>query len=118
MEKTISAIATPQGAGGIGIIRISGDRALSVADAVFHAVSKAKLSELPGMRALYGTVVRVLSSMRLWRLSFARRTPIRQKMSSSCSVMAVRLFYAACLRALMKAGRRLRSAANLRNAPF
>lgn len=57
MEKTISAIATPQGAGGIGIIRISGDRALSVADAVFHAVSKAKLSELPGMRALYGTVV-------------------------------------------------------------
>ena len=57
MEKTISAIATPQGAGGIGIIRISGDRALSVADAVFHAVSKAKLSELPGMRALYGTVI-------------------------------------------------------------
>ena len=41
MEKTISAIATPQGAGGIGIIRISGDRALSVADAGFHAEGKA-----------------------------------------------------------------------------
>ena len=33
--KTIVAISTPIGAGGIGIVRISGKDALKIADAVF-----------------------------------------------------------------------------------
>ena len=36
-NQTIAAVATPMGRGGIGIIRISGDHALHVAEAVFKA---------------------------------------------------------------------------------
>lgn len=36
MNHTIAAIATPQAAGGIGVIRISGPKALQIADAVFR----------------------------------------------------------------------------------
>jgi len=35
-EDTIAAIATPAGQGGIGIIRVSGKEAISVADAVLR----------------------------------------------------------------------------------
>ncbi len=35
MDKTIAAISTPAGRGGISVIRISGENAVSVADAVF-----------------------------------------------------------------------------------
>ena len=34
-NSTIAAIATPGGRGGIGIIKISGSRALSIAEAIF-----------------------------------------------------------------------------------
>ncbi len=54
--QTIAAIATPQSAGGIGIIRISGENALSVADSIFMPVGEKKPGELPGYRALYGRV--------------------------------------------------------------
>ncbi len=36
-NQTIAAVATPVGSGGIGIIRISGDRALPIAETVFRA---------------------------------------------------------------------------------
>ena len=39
-EETIAAIATPIGTGGIGIIRVSGDRAMEVAEALFHPLGK------------------------------------------------------------------------------
>lgn len=39
LNHTIAAIATPQAAGGIGVIRISGPKALQIADAVFQAAS-------------------------------------------------------------------------------
>ena len=42
-ENTIAAISTAQGLGGIGVIRISGDDALGIADKVFKAVSGKKL---------------------------------------------------------------------------
>lgn len=35
-NDTISAISTPPGIGGIGIIRISGERAVEIADSIFH----------------------------------------------------------------------------------
>ena len=34
-EDTIAAISTPYGTGGIGIIRISGDRAFEIAKTIF-----------------------------------------------------------------------------------
>ena len=35
--ETIAAIATPHAAGGISVIRISGDQAFAVADRIFHS---------------------------------------------------------------------------------
>ncbi len=56
MSKTIAAISTPSGDGGIGVIRISGDDAISVADKVFMATSGKKLDSMKGYTAAYGTV--------------------------------------------------------------
>ena len=55
-EKTIAAISTPLGEGGIGVIRISGDDALSVADKCFKSFSGETLSSLDGYRAAYGNI--------------------------------------------------------------
>ncbi len=55
-ERTIAAIATPLGDGGISVIRISGDEAVSVADKCFAAYSGKRLSELAGYQAAYGRV--------------------------------------------------------------
>lgn len=54
--STIAAISTGQAAGGIGIVRISGENALFVADRIFKTVSGLKLNELRGYRAALGTV--------------------------------------------------------------
>ena len=54
--STIAAISTGQAAGGIGIVRISGENALNVADRIFKSVSGLKLNELSGYRAALGTV--------------------------------------------------------------
>lgn len=54
--STIAAIATGQAAGGIGIVRISGENALSVADRIFQTVSGLKLNALKGYRAAFGSV--------------------------------------------------------------
>ena len=44
-NRTIAAISTPLGEGGIGIIRISGDDALKIADEIFKSKSGKKTSE-------------------------------------------------------------------------
>ncbi len=54
--STIAAISTGQAAGGIGIVRISGENALSVADSMFQSVSGIVLKKLSGYRAALGTV--------------------------------------------------------------
>ncbi len=56
MNHTIAAIATPQAAGGIGVIRISGPGAIEIADAVFDAASGQTLTESKGYRAHFGRV--------------------------------------------------------------
>ena len=56
-ERTIAAIATPLGEGGIGVIRISGDNAISIADKCFKAFSGVKLSSLKGYEAAYGNLL-------------------------------------------------------------
>ena len=51
---TIAAIATPHAAGGISVIRISGDSAVSVAQTCFRSVTGKSLSEMPGYTCAYG----------------------------------------------------------------
>ena len=54
---TIAAIATPQAAGGIGIVRISGTDAVAVAEKIFAPVRRVKLTASKGYRAYFGKVV-------------------------------------------------------------
>ncbi|MGZ8858510.1 MAG: tRNA uridine-5-carboxymethylaminomethyl(34) synthesis GTPase MnmE, partial [Candidatus Aminicenantales bacterium] len=42
LEDTIIAIATPPGFGGLGIVRISGRKALQVAGRIFEPKAKSK----------------------------------------------------------------------------
>lgn len=56
---TIAAISTPHGEGGIGVIRISGKDAITVADKVFYALSGKKLKDVEGYTALYGKAKRI-----------------------------------------------------------
>ena len=56
-ERTVAAISTPLGEGGIGVIRISGDDAIAVAERCFKSFSGEKLSELGGYSAAYGEVL-------------------------------------------------------------
>lgn len=54
--STIAAISTGQATGGIGIVRISGENALNVADRIFKTVSGIKLEKLKGYTASFGKV--------------------------------------------------------------
>ncbi len=55
-DKTITAIATARGQAGIGVIRVSGDEAVQIADRVFKSASGKKVKDLSGYSALYGRV--------------------------------------------------------------
>ena len=55
-EKTVAAISTPKGQGGIAIVRISGEEAIAVADKCFVSASGRKIAELSGYSALFGKV--------------------------------------------------------------
>lgn len=52
----IAAISTAQGQGGIGVIRISGEEAVTVADRVFICASGKRLADLKGYNAAFGYV--------------------------------------------------------------
>ncbi len=52
--STIAAISTGRAPGGIGVIRISGENAISVADSIFSSFNGKKLDEISGYSALYG----------------------------------------------------------------
>ncbi len=56
MSSTIAAISTPQAAGGIGIIRISGDEAISIAQKVFKPISGKSVESMKGYQAAFGAV--------------------------------------------------------------
>ena len=49
---TIAAVSTPRGKGGVAVIRISGENAIAVGEAVFSR----KLSEIEPNRAVYGKI--------------------------------------------------------------
>ena len=55
-QDTICGVSTPPGEGGIGIIRISGNRAIEIASMVFKARSAKKLEDLASHALLYGQV--------------------------------------------------------------
>ena len=57
MEKTIAAVATGNAAGGLGVIRISGEKAIDIADTVFKPQDGSSLSNLKGYRAKFGSIV-------------------------------------------------------------
>lgn len=56
MSKTIAAISTPRAAGGISVIRISGDAAIEIAEKVFFPISDKKLSKHAGYTAAFGDI--------------------------------------------------------------
>ena len=56
-ERTIAAVSTPAGEGGIAVIRISGKDAVSIAEKSFRSFSGKPLSSLKGYSALYGEIV-------------------------------------------------------------
>ncbi|MDT3700056.1 MAG: tRNA uridine-5-carboxymethylaminomethyl(34) synthesis GTPase MnmE [Thermincola sp.] len=56
-EDTIAAIATPIGAAGIGIVRISGKDALTIAEKVFQSKNKKRLLEIRHYTMIYGHII-------------------------------------------------------------
>ena len=56
-NQTIAAISTPFGKGGIAVIRISGEKAVEIADRMFFPVSGKKLAEANPNTAVYGKIV-------------------------------------------------------------
>lgn len=55
--STIAAVSTGMAAGGIGIVRISGENAIQIADSIFSSVSGKKIADISGYSALYGKAV-------------------------------------------------------------
>lgn len=53
---TVAAISTPNAAGGIGIVRVSGEDAISITQKIFTSVSGKRLSEMKGYTAAFGNV--------------------------------------------------------------
>lgn len=58
LDDTIAAVSTPVGEGGIGIVRLSGRKALSIADRIFVSKNGAKPSECKTYTVHYGHVAR------------------------------------------------------------
>jgi len=58
LNDTIAAISTPVGEGGIGIVRISGNNALSIADTIFLHKGKKKPSEFKSYTIHYGWIAK------------------------------------------------------------
>jgi tRNA modification GTPase len=56
MFETIAAVSTPSGKGGVSLIRISGEDAVSVASAIFRPMTGAPLTERESRRAIFGTI--------------------------------------------------------------
>ena len=57
IDDTIAAIATAPGEGGIGIIRISGEKSLQVAESIFRSVTGKLIKDYNTRTLIYGTVV-------------------------------------------------------------
>lgn len=56
MFDTISAISTPRGEGGIGIVRMSGDEAILILGKIFRPISGKKVEDLKNFSINYGHI--------------------------------------------------------------
>ena len=56
-NKTIAAISTAQGEGGVGVIRISGEDSAVIADRVFKNINSKKLAEMKGYTSAFGKII-------------------------------------------------------------
>lgn len=54
---TVCAVSTPPAAGGISVIRISGEKAIDIAAAIFHPFGGEKVVDMKGHTCVYGKVV-------------------------------------------------------------
>lgn len=63
--STIAAISTPQGKGGVALIRISGPEANAVGDRIFKRINGKTVSESPARTALFGEIVDPLNGHRI-----------------------------------------------------
>ena len=59
LEETIVATSTPVGEGGIGIVRISGPKALEIADSIFVSKDGKKTSDYETYTVHYGYIVNI-----------------------------------------------------------
>ncbi len=57
IDDTIVAIATAPGEGGIGILRISGEKSLEVAQSIFKSISGKRIDEYNNRTLIYGNIV-------------------------------------------------------------
>lgn len=57
MSQTIAAISTPQNTGAVGIVRISGDDAIEIANKIFKSKSGKSLCSMKGYTAAFGDII-------------------------------------------------------------
>jgi tRNA modification GTPase len=62
---TIAAISTPQGKGGVALVRISGPEANTVGDRIFKRINGKPVSESPARTALFGEIVDPVEGKRI-----------------------------------------------------
>lgn len=62
LDDTIAAIATPQGEGGIGIVRVSGSQAIQIAHQLFRPSRHIQLNEIESHTLTHGYVIDTTAS--------------------------------------------------------
>src|SRR5688572_3296301 len=81
MEDTICAIATPFGEGGIGIIRLSGEKAIEIASGVVQLTSGRSLSEVASHTLCHADIVSTPAE------SLLRRGPVSTSIDEALTVV-------------------------------
>ncbi len=76
-DDTIAAISTPLGQGGIGIVRLSGPEAITIAQKMFQPKGKKNVPALKSFTVHYGWIVRRLPSGEIQPLDEALLTIMR-----------------------------------------
>ncbi|MBL7157455.1 MAG: tRNA uridine-5-carboxymethylaminomethyl(34) synthesis GTPase MnmE [Candidatus Omnitrophica bacterium] len=81
-DDTIAAVSTPVGEGGIGIVRLNGKKALSIADRIFVSKDKSKPSGFKTYTVHYGHIIRK-SPPRAEKISASDRKNLRLERKKS-----------------------------------
>lgn len=62
LDDTIVAISTPIGTGGIGIVRVSGDKAFDIGDKIFRSIKNKNINSAQTHTIQYGNIINPLTS--------------------------------------------------------